>query len=320
MPMKIYFIAIFFMPIVFLSCFAYNMPFVERIKEIGYCYEKDATIFDTFRNHKSYVHFIKQGKNRFIVKQMIPENIEKQFCLIREALASHIAESLNIPVNRVRIIPRDVYFPGKIFIHRVATLHTFAKGKSLLEPGKYKGLKIKQFLTEELPKKECGLTLQVIHNMSLHPDLPRIVAFDTFIGNADRGSPNIYYNQKTDRFCGIDMEISFYKNLCEIACFQIQRLLKGKVKLTKRELGGIKKYCKTLKKLIEKYPPETVITVLDKLCSQAGFTPTGNFVLQSCIRWHKRKIQENYASAQKLVVLLDQLVAKYARYYVYISC
>jgi len=225
-----------------LSTIAHDISLVGRLREIGFFCGKETRVFDTFENHKSQVHFLVQGANRFVVKQMISEDIKKQFCLIREALASCIAESLDIPVNHIRIIPPGARFPGKKFTERAATLHTFAHGRSLLDPGKYRYLKIKQLWKEALPKEHWGLTWQVIHNMSLHPDLPIIVAFDTFIGNSDRCPHNLRYHGKSDHFCGIDMEISFNKNLSNIAVDQIRRLLKSATRLSHKELMGLETY------------------------------------------------------------------------------
>lgn len=78
-----------------------------------------------------------------------------------------------------------------------------------------------------LPPEKTGLTLAVIQDMAKHPDLPKIVALDTFVGNADRSCPNLYYDKVADRFCGIDMAASFSSPLAFWACQQLVKLKKS---------------------------------------------------------------------------------------------
>src|SRR5207249_10025139 len=68
-----------------------------------------------------------------------------------------------------------------------------------------------------LPPEKAGLTLKVIQNMAKHDDLPSIVAFDTFVGNADRSRPNLFYDSATDHYFGIDMAASFCSELGKVA-------------------------------------------------------------------------------------------------------
>jgi hypothetical protein len=93
-----------------------------------------------------------------------------------------------------------------------------------------------------LAVERTGLTIEIIQNMAKHPDLPRIVALDTFVGNADRSPPNLYYDEITDRFCGIDMAASFSSPLALAA---YQRLEGLKSHLTSGELSALIDYANT---------------------------------------------------------------------------
>ena len=281
-------------------------------EELSFCYKPNCIkVIDSYENHKTIVLFLEDASGKkFVLKQMKRGCLRQQFCLIREALASYIAESINVPVNRVRIISPEIDFPGKVFKERAATLHTFAPGLDVDRRGPYPYLKIKQKYDTTWPEHKLGLTKDVIQKLTKHSDLPVIAAFDTFINNSDRAPHNLFYYEKTNRFCGIDHEISFNKNLSILAHKQIIRLLRKTI-FSHSEICALKRYKNTLQKLITYNPPEKTCAYLDKFFVIAGFEYGIDNDFDKYVQLHKRRIYESYASVQKLVRLLDQLIDQY---------
>ncbi len=270
--------------------------------------------FELTRNRNYIAYIMDKAQNMFIVKQTKdcdPASKVGQRRSICEVLTAYVAESNGIPANRIRIIPAGYALPGKLFVHRPATLHTLVPGEPYTSKD-YPSI-IRQINKKILPEHKRGLTYRVVHGMSLHPDLPLIAALDTFVGNSDRGNYNLFYDQEADRFWAIDLEISFKKNLVQLACKFIASLLNDKrFELTRQELHGLISYRDTLKKLIKRHPPHQLHLKLDELVAQAGIIPGSslyNKKVGKIIESNKQIISENYQSSQELVALLDKLIA-----------
>ena len=60
----------------------------------------------------------------FLIKQIKNPNPDEQFLLVLEATGCAIAESIDLPVSRVTIIPPNTPFEGKKYFKLPATLHT----------------------------------------------------------------------------------------------------------------------------------------------------------------------------------------------------
>lgn len=86
-----------------------------------------------------------------------------------------------------------------------------------------------------MPPEKAGLTLTVIQEMPKHSDLSGIVALDTFVDNADRSPPNLFYD-------------SFNSNLAKEAYRQLQTLLDKGIILSLTEKDALAKYIHTLEK------------------------------------------------------------------------
>ena len=142
--------------------------------------------------------------------------------------------------------------------------------------------------------------------MAKHPDLPRIVALDTFVGNADRSSPNLYYDDITDRFCGIDMAASFSSPLALAACQQLESLKNSH--LTSDELSALADYTNTLALLIENWPPEKQERLLLEFSEIAGFQNGSSLFDQNVverIEFHIKNIKDNYKNCINLLELIN---------------
>ena len=229
-------------------------------------------------------------------------------------LASCIAESAGVPMNRACLILPGDDFPGKQDRMRLATLHTFVSGRPVLRKEPYYGIDLKQKKSPTFNKTTIprGLVQKIITSMSVHPDLPKIVAFDTFIGNADRSKENLFYNKNTDRFFGIDLERSLTYNLCEIARKQIENMLHDRtLSFTKKEIKVFAILQSTLCSLIKHNPPKKSLEKINDLIKIAE--SYGNNISNNKLCHINTMIVEGYADAEKLVVLIGKLIDSYKR-------
>ncbi len=276
-------------------------------------YTTEFTLLKTQAEPCSYIAYICDtlGK-QYIVKQVKNEKPHEQFLLVLDCLGAYIASSAGIPCNTEKIIPPSVPHVGKKFQHLPATLHSFAPGVALID---YKGLFGDLDIQQEfcpnspVPIERKGLSLKVISNMSRHSQLPILVAFDTFIGNADRRDCNLFYDENTDTFCGIDMGLGYKQNLCKEALNQLQRLFHAGHQFTEKELRALRQYTKMLKILIAHYPPSLLIKKLVEFANQAGFNCNNpSIVIKHLIVFYENMIKDSYEDAIKLVTLLDHYV------------
>ncbi len=284
---------------------------VERF-EIRYD-SNEIVVLDFMRTLKGYIVFvIDKAKNIFLIKQVRSSLPQRQLFVVREMLGSYIAELCMIAANSIKIIPVNCDFTGKLYTGRPATLHTVVPGCPVTHLSNADEFYIHQpMYKKEVPQKEWGLTYRVIHNMSLHPDLPAIVALDTFIGNGDRQAHNFFYDKQSNKFFAIDLESSFRKPLASLACSLIDSMIKDqRLTLTAQELNGLVIYRNTLKKLIQKNPPNQLQQMLDifVMWSGIGDTISSDNHIEQEIQLYKKIIFKNYASAQELVELLNKLI------------
>ncbi|MFP4338420.1 MAG: hypothetical protein ACLFQP_10865, partial [Halothece sp.] len=144
--------------------------------------------------------FVKDREgNNFVLKQAVNPLFLYQGT--SEVIASEIGNNAGINVNKSKIIPANVKTKLKTIQGLGGTLHGAVAGENLHDiGGEYQGLRFVQ---------RDGLTRNHVKQMSRHPDLPKIVALDTFVGNRDRSRSNLFYDKKSDRFSGIDLGDSF---------------------------------------------------------------------------------------------------------------
>jgi len=303
-----------------LFCLTYaTLPDIQAIDFTNLINLKSYEVDDCFISF-----FQDPSGNDFVLKQIKEDSGDEQFLLVLDALACHMAETMQIPMNRITIIePNPSSFPQKIKPGFPATLHTKAFGKSTDQQGPYQNIDIHQRFQRKnspkeqkwgvLPPEKAGLTLTVIREMAKHSDLSGIVALDTFVGNADRSPPNLFYDSVTDRFCGIDMAASFNSNLAKEACRQLQTLLDKGIILSLTEKDALAKYIHTLEILIQKYPPYQQEDLLLKFSQKAGFIEGSSLFNQDVIErieHHKKCIKCNYEHSSQLVALAHKLLQR----------
>jgi hypothetical protein len=159
-----------------------------------------------------------------------------------------------------------------------------------------------------LLENQQGLTKNIIESMSLHKDLPPIVALDTFVGNVDRSLPNIFYDGKNNHFYGIDQAAVFGKNLARLANDRIKELLdEGYFKTCDSQIiNGLRVYKKTLVELLEINMPLMIVQSMQELLLHLGSDPLINDDF-SRMHFQAKIINDNYYSLLELVLLLDQI-------------
>ncbi len=299
----------------------------EQLNRLIYCPAKyELKISSVIKTLFTCVSIVKdQWGNKYCVKLMkdrpgmVPERRDCR--LIIESFCSYIAESIDAPMNVVEIIPMDIEFIGKNIKGRLASLHTFAYGKQLDQPGPYCNLDMSKHFKQLIKaskqkllsqKVKEGFMMSMITEMSRHHQLPIIVALDTFVGNFDRTCSSLFYDQKSDQFCGIDMERAFRlgKDLSQRLYQFFLGILDGlSVQLNNSELEALILYRNTLRKLLQKNKPVFLRKLLDKIIIKSKIDLSVKEISNQ-IRIYKNNIDKTYIYTKKLVKILDKVIKK----------
>lgn len=156
----------------FISLFIFQHSFAK---------EEPYFLTSTLETDDCFISFLECSDEKFVVKQIKDPYPDEQFLLILDALGCRIAETSNIPMNKVTIIPSGMPFTGKKILEFPATLHTLAMGVSTEEECPYQDLDVHQRFWKEnspmwhrwgpLAPEKTGLTMSVIRDMAKHSDL-----------------------------------------------------------------------------------------------------------------------------------------------------
>jgi len=277
-------------------------------------HNKKLTPIKTTHTKKNYIIFMQDAEeNIFIIKQPKSSDPVRQLRLVSETLGAWVARSIGISANAVRILPPGQNITNKLDAQRPFTIHTLVPGCRVMQLPELGNVYIQQPWKDHWTNLErCGLSFRVLQDMSIHQDLAKIVALDTFIGNNDRARSNLFYDAKSDRFWTFDFESSFIKNLSFCACSLIKKLSREPIAFGSQEWDGLVVYHETLKKLVTIYPPDKLCNMFALLVEQAGIK-SGSVLYTDAVtqrlEWYKDTIHQNYASAKELVILLDELMA-----------
>jgi len=270
---------------------------------------KDLRILDFYRKENTSIAVLaNDNNNKFIIKQKLFFN-SLTFAL--EKLGSEVAQSVNICVNQVRILPSNYSFIGKK-TGLPATLHTFVPGVQIISLPKHL-YKYKVCLRQVINENPCepgqkkiwGFSRKLISFMALHEDFPKIVALDTFMANHDRQGENLFYDARIDHFFLIDFGCALRVNLAENVYRSFLEMLQDEnVTFSAKEIKSLIVYRNMLKCLIKKYDPELLNAKIDEFIKQAKIA-----VLRTS-HIEKRVIVDNYNSCIKVVHILDKLLKK----------
>ncbi len=274
--------------------------------------KQDISLVNTIETKNCFVSYVSINGTIYLIKQK--KDYKKQLAVVRDALSAHVARTLRGIAHQIEIIGAQQEFSGKIKQFWPATLHTLAKGETVRKQSKcrYNALRLRQFWAQAQSFQEKGLTKAIIEYMTWHPQLPEIVALDLFIGNSDRHCGNLCYDPVTDRFCAIDMDDTFDKDLCKLACKKLSYMIKvEKVVFNKDEINALKHMRDTLKFLVSKHRPNELIQRLRFFARQAGFSIGGllyNPRIEKKLSSYEVMIIKSYKSTYELIALLDTII------------
>ncbi len=259
--------------------------------------------------------------SRLIIKQIIDPSSVAQFSLVCDVTACHIAQQVGIPINRVVLISYDQPFFGKKKDGFPATIHMQVPGVPVNTLRQFDDFSLYQrvrpvgsWMYEKwgpLPIEESGITLKIISDMSLHDDLPPIVALDTFVGNRDRSNPNLFYDKAPNRFYGIDLGESFKFNLAKEACRQFERLSEDGHQFSQVEKHALKLFFQTIKQLVLHFDEQALLTLFTEYACKAGFVE-GTFLytteVKERMKFHSQIIKESMRDSKELIKILSGML------------
>jgi hypothetical protein len=276
-----------------------------------YTGQENVSLINTIEGKNCFISYVSIDGKTYLIKQK--KDYKKQLAVIRDALAAYVAKTISGIAHEIEIVSADQQCYGKIKQSWPATLHTIAKGETVRKQSKckYNALRLRQWLLGR-PDEEQGLTKTIIEYMTWHPQLADIIALDLYIGNGDRHCGNLCYDADLDCFCAIDMDDSFNKDLCELACERLRHMVyKEKVVFTKDELRALVHMKNTLKLLVTKHTPFNLIQKLHFFARKAGFVK-GNVLynerIEKKLLSYEEMIIQSHRSAYQLIALIDKIV------------
>lgn len=286
---------------------------ITSFSKIHYTGKEKVTLLNTIETKNCFISYVKIKQYTYLLKQK--KDYKKQLAVIRDALAAYIAKDLNI-AHQIIIVKYKDEFLGKIKRWWPATLHTIAQGETVRKQRncKYNAIRLKQIWAQAQSLEEKGLTHLIISYMTWHKQLPVIVALDLIIGNSDRHCGNLCYDPVTDTFCAIDMDDTFNKDLCLIACKKLRMMMKDdNVIFTRQEIEALNSMRTTLKFLVNRYTPDDLIRKMYSFAKQAGFSKGNDLYNDRISRkliYYEKIIRQTNESAYELISLLDKIIKR----------
>lgn len=309
---------------------------LEDVKELGTGMYGTATLSKDVLTGQKYVvkkqSKVHQGQEDLFAKV---HNAAYIYTSSVEATTSDIAQGSGIPAPKVSVFPYRngmpaVGVPPRMggSVQEVAKGETIDKilsgeeGKRLYEFSEYKG---GNFPLPVSPEAEViiggmkgiqnpafkGITKENLEAMK-HPDLAKIMAFDTFTGNTDRHGGNFFYDSKSGGFSAIDNGMAF---LDSKYAKSIARGLKNEDRYRKMITedpslkAGFIEYKKTLEDLIMKNPPEKtksrLLGYMQVESNPKGFTALVDFFARA---ERILQVESNYKEANKIVSSLEKIL------------
>ena len=253
--------------------------------------------------------------HKFVLKQVQPNtSAARKFAPVNEWLGARIADEADIPMNCVSMIPSTSDFALKPFAGYPATLHTFIVGTIPMVNKEIDGRVISLPAINILQIK--GLTLDIIKNMSKSPNLAKIAAFDTFLGNSDRNYENYYMTSK-GHFVGFDNEKLFHAHLASGSLGELQKLIASGVQFTPEEVAGLRIYRDTLAQLINQFSLPTIYTYMDEGIEMSGLpklpivNPEFPNFNPDQVAVYKNLEKYNIEASKSLLAFLNDLLSRY---------
>lgn len=254
-------------------------------------------------NSKMALLASRSGK-RFLIKQRKECTVHGRVMPILETFGTSLAHSMGICANKVRLISAPVPCSFKFYKDYPATLHTFVPGMTVRNVKRFHDLNINQ-------TKQGGLTPWLIEQMARHPDLPKIAALDTFLGNK-RNRDNLLYDEKSDRFYAIDFGSTLRRPFARTSIAVAKGLISRSISLKDSEMQALFTYYTALKDLLASYPLKKLIACFERLIKQSGLSAQSHFCHARKIpflvylRGSKNRLISNYRATRILVGLIER--------------
>lgn len=211
----------------------------------------------------------------------------------KEAVVSNIALENGISHVKVKLVT-DVLRP--------ISLQSMAIGKDLeklIKGGEHPKIDLQQ-KDQSNQAWNAKFTKDTLSAMSSHPDLAKIAALDTFVGNLDRHSGNLFYDQKSDRYTAIDSAWAFDFNASRAAKKFFEDL--DFSSLSAEEKSGIEEYSKTMRTLVRNNPPKKTKGSIYGYAAKSGENVFTNAFREM---YSRQKIDESYQDSLGLLRTLD---------------
>lgn len=287
-----------------------GMIIIPISSKVIYTGKEEVFLIDTIETKHCFISYVLIDGKKYLLKQK--KDYKKQLAVVRDALAAYISRILRGLAHEIDIIEAAQEFPGKPKTWWPATLHTLAPGETVRKQSKckYNALRLRQWVPEQTVQ-ERGLTKAIIEYMTWHRQIAEIIALDLFIGNGDRHCGNLCYDPMTDRFCAIDMDDTFNKDLCDLAYKKLKQMIKEHVVFSDDEIRALAHMKNTLKFLLQKHTPHDLIQKLHFFAKKAGFN-RGNKLYDARIERklvsYEKIIIKTHQSAHQLVIFLDKII------------
>jgi len=299
------------MRVVMLLIIFVNMIISSVYSKTIYTGKEDVSLINTIETKHCFVSYVLINGKTYLLKQK--KDYKKQLAVVRDALAAYIAKVLRDIAHEVDIVESTQEFFGKIKSRWPATLHNLASGETVKKKSKFKynALRLRQWVPDQ-SLNERGLTKTIIEYMTWHRQLPIIIALDLFTGNGDRHCGNLCYDPNTDRFCAIDMDDTFNKDLCELAYKNLKQMIqKEHVVFNVEEIRALTHMRNILRFLVQKHNPNVLTQKLRFFARKAGFIQGSELYdvrIERKLVSYEKMIIKTHKSAYQLIALLDKII------------
>ena len=291
-----------------MSCILWSWIAVAIILKHGLPIDREhAVLLESTIDHNSCISFLYDPltDKTFLIKQKGEGYTKKRRMLevVRELLGCDMADIVQLPGQKVWVMPANVLFVGKFYDNEIATLHEVVPGKRVQDCPQWSHLNIRQRREGNVG---LGITYSVVQNMARHADLPGIVAFDTATGNCSRHRENYFYDERTKRFYMIDMGGCYKRGQLVGSCRSVENMINDNaLHLSTQELRALRAYRAVLQSIQKIYPQELMQEKLQHFIQKSDVPlDIGEEILQSITKI----LVPSYESFDKLIHLLHMLI------------
>lgn len=232
------------------------------------------------------VVFLEDSKQqKFVFKCYGNDQKEEAVC---EYLGSFIGASVDVPINKIKIVLGGEFLARLENGTSLATLHTYVPGKELC--------KWYETAPNDIILKGGLISERHLKCLSLSDDLCDIMALDIFLNNPDRHHENCFFDEATGRYYAIDMGDIFLavrkiKNIESVLSDEIGEALAGMVAqenivalntynflnsldlshIPDKQKRALKRVGFMLKNLIVLYSPEIILNMWLPIAHAIGY-------------------------------------------------